>query len=145
MPDRITLNTGSAWWLDGLWALTALAAFTLLLAAPSPPAWRLAAVAALAVFLLFERHRSKRRNGNGTLQLRLDGNLQFTAGDSSVSGLLDGGSWTGSHFCMLHWTPLDGGRRHHSLVCASRNRADDYRRLLVWTRLGAFDDRKTAP
>ena len=139
MPDHIELVCGKAAWLAHLETVGAIVSAVLLLFSPAPLPFRLSAIAALSVFMLAERRFSAPRQAFGTLHLRLDGTVRHRGADTTTEGMLTGSGWFSRHLCVVGWRPLDGGWRRHSLVCASSNRTNDYRRLLVWMRLGALD------
>lgn len=136
MPERIELITGAAAWLRVLQAVTAISAFCFLLAAPSPWSWRLAAIAVLGVFAAFQAWRQFHHRTCGRLVLHLDGSVLNRLADTEIDGVLDGGAWVSRWFCVVCWKPLEGGARRHSLVCAELNQNSEYRRLMVWMRLG---------
>ena len=143
MPERIELLTGAARWLSALQGLVALAAACVLLTAPAPWAWRLGALVALSLFTLIAAGLPPGWQARGKLVLNLDGRVRVTDADGETEGLVNGGAWVSPWFCVLHWMALEGGARRHSLLCASLNRADDYRRFLCWARLGAFSGRES--
>ena len=141
MPDRIVLISGPAPWLIRLQFVLVLLAAVAIAGTPTPPGWRAGALLALVIFTLLERRWSAGRQPGGTLCLRLDGTVLHRAAGLETTGMTVGAAWASSRFCVVHWTPLDSTHRRHSLVCASLNREDDYRRLLVFLRLGGAPGR----
>jgi hypothetical protein len=137
MPDRIELVCGKAAWLHHLQTAIAFVAAALILAAPSSLDWRLAAFALLAVVFTVDRRWSARNEEPGALLIRLDGTVIHRSGFGETIGILDDKAWVSRWVCVVCWTTLETAKRRHSLVCASLNSADDYRRLRVWLRLGS--------
>ena len=134
MPDRIELRSGAAPWLYQAQTLAFAAAAILLLTATTPWLWK---TAALAVLLLVHFHalgHTRRLHPTRKLVLRLDHSLRLYEGNSETDGTTGEGAWISRWLCVLRWTAGDGSRRI-SLVCASENHVDDYRRLLVFLRL----------
>ena len=125
--------------------LLVLAAACVLLTAPTPWAWRLAALAGLTLFILAAIRKSPGWQARDKLVLNHDGRVRFTDAHGETDGHLNDGTWVSPWFCVLHWNTLEGGAARHSLVCASLNGADDYRRLMCWARLGAFSGRESLP
>lgn len=140
MPERIELMDGPARWLESGQLMVVLVAGFFILTAATPWYWK-AAVATLLFPYAFVLHRSARRSKRNRLLLRLDGSLRLFCSGGEVEGLLDGGAWVSRWISVLHWTDLEDGSRRHSLVCAAANRADDYRRLMVWLRMGVGDQK----
>ena len=85
-----------------------------------------------------ERPGVNGRHDPVSLVLHLDGRLELRDDGSEIHGVARPEAWTSRWFCVLRWTRNDIGRHCNSLVCASENHPDDYRRLLTWLRLGAF-------
>lgn len=144
MPDRIELLEGPARWLESLRVLLSLVACFFILTASTPWLWKSGAIAALLLFSGSAFHRSARRNVRKMLLLRLDGSLRLDRGGKVVEGRLGGGAWVSRWVCVFHWTDLESGSRNHSLVCAVDNRPEDYRRLMVWLRLGVGEQGEAA-
>ena len=140
MPDRIVLISGAAPWLSRLQFVLVVLAVVAIAITPTPPVWQAGALLALATFTRLERRWSAGRQNGGTLCIRLDGTVLYRPAGRETKGILAGAAWASSRFCVVHWTPFDSTRRRHSLVCASLNREDDYRRLLVFLRLGGLHD-----
>lgn len=144
MPDRIELMDGPARWLELAQVMIAFAAGFFILTASTPLSWKSGAVVALLVFYVLAIHLPAKRNTRNRLLLRLDGSLRLFFDGCEVDGQLSGGAWVSRWICVLHWTDLESGSRKHSVVCAAENRRSDYRRLMVWMRLGIGDRKEVA-
>ena len=144
MPDRIELLEGSARWLNLVQLLIFLATGFFILTASTPWLWKLGATVALLIFYALAIHRSAQRTARNSLLLRLDGSIRLSSNTYEVDGQLVGGAWVSRWICVLHWAELESGSWKHSIVCATENRACDYRRLMVWLRLGIGDKREVA-
>ena len=135
MVGRLELVCGKAPWLLRSYYVAVLVTAVLLLAADAPVAWRLGSLALLVSVAVLGRFLDRRRHVTGRMILDRDGNVDFLSGESRTAGKFSGAPWLSPGACILHWRPLNGGRRRHSIVCRSMNRPDDYRRLRVWLRL----------
>jgi hypothetical protein len=134
VPERIELHTGAAPWLWQAQTLLFVAAAVLLLTASTPWLWKsMSLLALLAVHVLALRH-TRRAHPRCTLLLHPDGTLRLRYGNDEIDGCIADGAWLSPWLSVLRWTTGDG-RRRSSLVCASENRRDEYRRLLVFLRL----------
>ena len=145
MPLRIEVKSGAAPWLIASRRLAFLLAGLGLVFPPIAWPWALGALLALLVSWAWtELMIADCRRGPMPLVLHLDGRLQLRNGGQDIHGVARPEAWTSRWFCVLRWTRNDIGRNCNSLVCASANHPDDYRRLLTWLRLGAFREGERA-
>ena len=135
MVNRLELVCGKAPWLLRSYYVVVFFTAMFLLVADTPAAWRLVSVALLLVAVVLGRYLDRRRNASGRIILDREGNVDFLSGERRTAGRLSGAPWISPWVCVLHWRPLRGGWRRHSMVCRSMNRPDDYRRLRVRLRL----------
>jgi len=133
--DRLELACGRAPWLLRLQVVVMIFTASLLLTADTPVVWRLGSFVLLVSVIMLERLTGRRKSVSGRMILDRDGNVDFQSSDGRIAGKLSGVPWISPWICILHWSPLSGGSRRHSLVCRSLNRPDDFRRLRVWLRL----------
>lgn len=135
MPDRIELRSGACSRLGQVQNLVSLLGAVLLLTLSTPLHLKLATLATLYIVHLLVARDNIRRHPPGRLLMRLDGTLLQKTGDVEVHGLV-AGAWVSRWLCVIHWTPAEDRKQQHSLVCASSNRPEDYRRMMVLLRLG---------
>jgi len=134
--ERLDLVCGATPRLFRLqWVLFVIAAVCLLASASSWP-WTAAALSALVAVHLSARACLASKQPHGRLVLRDDGNLELERNGASTPGTLLQRAWISRWLCVITWENLETGTRHPCLVCASRNTADEFRRLLVRLRLG---------
>lgn len=144
MPPRIELRSGTAPWLHRAQRLAYLLAALGLLFSPAAWPWQSASIAALAcAWVVSERHAS-RHSTPGRLVLHLDGRLLLSKAGKDRHGIPVRGAWVSRWFCIVRWSDNHNGLHHNTLVCASENHPDDYRRLLAWLRLDAFGKQEAA-
>ncbi len=127
-------------WLGRLQLLLTSAAAILLLTISTPWPWKLGTLAALFFVHGFLLRHNARRHAPSSLLMRVDGALLQESAGIGLDGLVDG-AWVSRWLCVIHWTATGDSRRQHSLVCASNNRPEDFRRLLVLLRLGSRPSR----
>lgn len=135
MPDRIELEAGASPWLRHLQLLTCCLAAISLLAVSTPWQWKLSALLVLSFVHFYSSRHTARYHAPSDLLLRLDGSMRERQGALEFNGTLDG-AWVSRWLCLIHWTAIEKGRQRHSLVCASNNRPENFRRLRVYLRLG---------
>jgi hypothetical protein len=140
MPDRIELRGGACGWLAQLQWVVATVAAILLLTLSTPWHWKLATWAALSFVYGFLLRHNTQRHPPSRLLMRLDGTLLLLNAGVELDGVVEG-AWVSRWLCVIHWTATGDNRRQHSLVCASDNTPDDFRRLLVLLRLGTRPSR----
>jgi len=137
MPDRIELKAGASPWLRHLQFLISCMAAISLLAVSTPWLWKLGALVVLILVHVYSGRHTARYHAPSDLLLRLDGTVRQRKGALEFNGTADS-AWVSRWFCLVHWKTVDEGRRRHSLLCASNNRSDDFRRLRVFLRLGIY-------
>ena len=136
--ERLVLRTGPGPLLEaGHLALAVLAAVALL-SAPTAWAWRLPALVLLALTYLVTRRRMKRQCPDFRLFLFSDGTALAEDSECKENTLNwpAGHAWASRQLCMLPVNECANADIIHCVILASRNNADDYRRLLSWLRLG---------
>ena len=134
MQPTIDLHSGPCHWEPAARHALALLGIASLLAASTPPAWKIAALVALAVAWRFTRVRIRR----ATLRLFADGNASLLRNGQAQPVEITGQAWTSRVFCVVEVRRLDDGVTERLQICAARQPASDYRRLLGVLRLGAF-------
>lgn len=135
MPDRVQLRSGVCLWLSQLQRLVAFVATLLLLTLSTPWHWKLGTLLALSVVFASVVRHNARHHPHGRLMMRMDGTLLQERGDVEMHGMVEG-AWVSRWLCVIHWATAEDNRQRHSLVCASNNRPEDFRRMLVLLRLG---------
>ena len=135
MPDRIELRSGACFWLARLQRLITFAAAILLLALTTPWPWKLGALAALSVAHALAVRHNRRHHSSSALQLQVDGTLRQKQPGIELDGIVES-AWVSRWLCVIHWTATGERFQRHNLICASNNRPEDFRRLLVLLRLG---------
>jgi len=127
----IKIRTGASSWLKRLHFIVLALAVGGILAANSNWVFRLAALTAI-VFVtglsLRDMSRTKRYrvlhiHTNGLVSL-LDEN------DEETPGVLEPGAWVSRYLSLVKIGRLDVWRPAYLIICASRNSAEEYRRLL---------------
>ena len=135
MTGRIELTTGPdrcyrcACWLVWLLALAATAA-------KAPEMHWGVILLALSVLIVLRPFCSRWLRETDSLWLHADGRATLSRGGHKLAG-----QWRipTRPSRWLTVVPLETGTRvERLLVCSSRNRADDYRHLLMWTRFPPF-------
>lgn len=135
MPERIQLRSGACARLGQVQNLVFLLGAILILTLSTPLHVKLGTLAALCIVHLLVMRHNIQRHPPARLLVRLDGTLLLKTGDGEVYGLV-AGAWVSRWLCVIHWTAAEDRKQQHSLVCASGNRPDDYRRMMVVLRLG---------
>ncbi len=99
---------------------------------------KLSAVAALLLFCCFTSWQIRQREANGTLRIYGNGAVTLI-GRSGVEiyGILEPAGWVTRSVSLVKVGLFDRWRQQQFLVCASRNGASDYRRLLKQLRLSS--------
>lgn len=139
------MTAGAAPWLNTMRRLAFLLAGLGLVISGASWAWILVAILALVAAAWWSRRPgASGQRASARFALHADGRLTSRENGSEIHGLAGRAAWVSRWFCVLRWTDVDGGRSHTSLVCASENHADDYRRLLAWLRLDVFRVREGA-
>ena len=145
MPLRIEVKSGAAPWLLASRRLAFLLAGLGLVFSPIAWPWTLGTLLVLLVSWAWaERPGAECRHGPVPLVIHLDGRLLFRDNGRETHGVARPEAWISRWFCVLRWRQDVGGHKCNSLVCASENDPEDYRRLLTWLRLGAFRGGKSA-
>jgi hypothetical protein len=142
-PDSpIDLQAGEPDWLKLLrLILIALALLSLMLAS-SAVSFRLIALASLAIMTVFI-YRQRRRQ-TSIERLRVYGNGTVTLVDRvglETPAMLDDGAWTMCGLSVLPVGRFDRWQKQRLLISLSRNHPDNYRRLLIFLRLGSAVDK----
>jgi len=136
MPDRIQLRSGACRWLAQLQLLVTVVAALLLLTLSTPGHWKLGTLAALFFVHGFVVRHNALRHPPSRLLMRLDGTLLHKSAGIEMDGVV-AGAWVSRWLCVIHWSTAEDRRQQHSLVCASNNRPEDFRRMRVLLRLGS--------
>jgi hypothetical protein len=133
VDDRhLLLHAGAGPWLSFLrWSLLlliVLSTFT----SPIAWLWKLSIWVCAAVFFVLASRPPPLRQKVSSLRLYPNGALTlFLADDTEQLASVSRGFWVTRLVMVLPVSGMPGGL----LVCASRNRREDYRRLMVWARL----------
>jgi hypothetical protein len=134
MPRTIELHSGPCRWEPFTRHTLALLGIASLLAASTPPAWKIAALVALALAWRFTRAHPRR----ATLRLFADGTASLLRNGHEQPVEMTGQAWSSRVFCVVEVRRFDVGVTERLQICAARQSASDYRRLLGLLRLGAF-------
>lgn len=93
--------------------------------------WKASIWACTMLILVLARRAQASARRVASLRVYPNGTLTMIFGDGTEKrGSVGRGAWATRHLCVLPVTGMPGGL----VVCASRNHADDYRRLLVWVK-----------
>ncbi|MBT8047909.1 MAG: hypothetical protein HKN57_02850 [Xanthomonadales bacterium] len=135
-PDPIRLCFGMSRRLKFAHVLIALAGLLAILQSPAGWPWQAGSLLLLGCAVGGLYAWFAWRPQRGVMLLLPDGTaeIQWLKG-SSRRVALDTRAWATRWFCVLPLLEAENGRHHHCVVCASENRPDAYRRLLVTLRM----------
>jgi hypothetical protein len=136
-PERIELEAGSGAWLQLSQLLIGLLGIVVLLASALPAAWKAVMTVASGLAFAAGVFGPRPRAAIHRVILHLDGSAILATANGTVRAQLADGGWSSRWCCVVPFGETPGRRRFRCLVCASRNSADAYRRLLVQLRLNA--------
>lgn len=133
VTDCIEVTAGASTWYRALHLLMLAAGGLAIAVAEAAPVWKFAlSIGMLGVFarLWWSLAKCHQRT---TLKLFYDGSAAIgRPGDVALQGET---GWASRWVCIVPISETVGASARQFLVCASNNRADDYRRLLRWLRL----------
>lgn len=138
------LQTGADSWLKALFLLLALLATTGILVANT--AWLIKLTGLLLLFLYFVFTWWQMLRQESTRQLRIFSNATVSLIDNvgeECPGILESNSWTTRWVSVVPVGRFDRWRTQRILVCASRNKASEYRQLIRVLRLGSGSRSRT--
>lgn len=137
--ERLELRFGAARWVFTFQRWLVVMAAACLLFSSSQWPWTAASLFALLMVHLAGLSYLSRVQAPGRLVLHADGGFLLETGAETQEGTLGTAAWISRWLCVVRFKGLETGVGRPCLVCASENRPDDYRRLLVRLRLGQGD------
>jgi hypothetical protein len=136
--ELIELRSGPAAWLYVIHFFTSMLAAIAVLTTASNWGIKLLCVAVLICVHLAARRWMQGESHTGEVRLFTDGTASLLSRTQEFPGTQAEGGWVSRWLCVIPIIDLHSGRRLHCVICASENKADDYRRLLAWLRLSAL-------
>jgi hypothetical protein len=138
--DFLEIRFGISRWLKMAQAAGVSLGLLAILLTPANWKWKLGSILLLLLLAFVIQARSVHDSRFGTIRLFADGTalLRMVCG-RKIKAVQGPHGWTSRWFSVLVLLEPDGVRKRHCVICASENRPDDYRQLLVQLRM------RTAP
>lgn len=140
MPDYIELRSGNSPWMGVAHVIVTGLGVIAVSTAESAWEWKSGALVLLAVTHYLTRRHFRTKAAPGKIRLFRDGSAVLWIDGVMIHAAQGFSGWASRWLCVIPFESLSGCHLCRTIVCASENHPDDYRRLLVWLQMNNNQD-----